>query len=78
MNTRQVKRSTAGEGGFWFKSGLFVLLAGIAFWVFQLFEPRQSPASAPSRQESCRTNAVSHVPEELLPIGTTGTVIRRT
>ncbi len=78
MSIRQIKRGTAGGEGCWFKSSLFVLLAGIAFWVFQLFEARQSPASAPSPQESYRPSAVSHVPEELLPAGTTGTVIRRT
>ena len=39
------RNASSGSGGFLFKSGLFALLAGVAFWVFNQFGGKKTPDS---------------------------------
>jgi endonuclease G len=80
------RRSSSNSGGFLFKSGLFALLAGVAFWLFNQFsgkklpEPTDNqpqteiPASNPDSE--AKIPATSQVPEDILPASTTGDVVR--
>lgn len=73
-------RSSAGSGGFLFKTGLFAVLAGIAYWAFNQFSGRPTtpdPADPRPRSEAPVIVAESPAPnspltptiaDELLPV----------
>ncbi len=74
--SKRVKSSTAGDG-FWLRTSLFALLAGIAFWVFQQFESSdKSRATLPAA--TSEQQGTSLVPEEILPTSTTGAIVQHT
>ncbi|MEZ4967849.1 MAG: DNA/RNA non-specific endonuclease [Saprospiraceae bacterium] len=76
------RTSNSDSGGFLFKTGLFALLAGAAFWLFNQFggnksgqtpEPSATEVIAPDGRD---TPMSSQVPEEILPASTTGEIVR--
>lgn len=74
------RKSDSNSDGFIFKTGIFALLAGISFWVFNQFsgkknEPEHFPTN-PTVQIADRP--ASTVPDELLPTSTTGAVLHQT
>lgn len=86
------RNSSSDSGGFLFKTGIFALLAGVAFWLFNQFGNKKTaestdsqpqtemPASSPkpADNQSPTTNRQSQVPENILPASTTGEVVRHT
>ena len=84
--------SSSDSGGFLFKTGIFALLAGVAFWLFNQFGGKKTPEptdnqpktevpvspSASTENQSPTTNRPSQVPENILPASTTGEVVRHT
>ncbi|MCB0525156.1 MAG: DNA/RNA non-specific endonuclease [Lewinellaceae bacterium] len=66
--------------GFLFKSGVFALLAGLAFWLFNMFGGEKAtetteeskPAKTASVQLPCQ------VPKEILPLSTTNEIVCHT
>lgn len=81
------RRSSSDSGGFLFKTGIFAVLAGVAFWIFNQFSGKKTdetteastPTEMPARTE--KTDAApttSQVPENILPVSTTGDVVRHT
>lgn len=77
------RRSSSDSGGFFFKTGLFALLAGISFWIFNRsathktepdktsdvrIEIPDSLHEKPVHTES--TSTVSTVPDDILPAST--------
>lgn len=79
------RNSSSDSGGFIFKTGLFALLAGVAFWLFNQFGGKKGgePAENPVKTESPIPDAppaksVCQVPEQMLPASTTGEVVRHT
>lgn len=79
-------RSSSNSGGFLFKTGLFAVLAAIAYWLFNIGtppatdnEPRtEAPALPPERPVAEVAPPPSEVPSELLPFSTTDAVVRHT
>ncbi|MCC7245462.1 MAG: DNA/RNA non-specific endonuclease [Saprospiraceae bacterium] len=70
------RRSDSDSGGFLFKTGIFAVLAGAAFWIFNQFSGNKNPDPAPDRPvvEQAPTEAtttpeksVPQIPDELLP-----------
>lgn len=85
------RRNSSDSGGFLFKTGLFALLAGAAFWIFNQFSGKkpaedtdsrpviEAPASTPGPAETpADTPRKYEVPENILPASTTGQVVRHT
>ncbi len=79
------RNSSSDSGGFLFKTGLFALLAGVAFWLFNQFGGKKDndPAENQVKTESplpnpSSPNPVCQVPENILPASTTGEVVRHT
>ncbi|MCA0239004.1 MAG: DNA/RNA non-specific endonuclease [Bacteroidetes bacterium] len=81
------RKSSSDSGGFLFKTGIFAVLAGVAFWLFNQFsgkktdEPANTNTSTemPAKTEQPAEQAsVSKVPENILPASTTGEVVRHT
>lgn len=78
--------ASSDSGGFLFKTGLFALLAGAAFWLFNHFggkktaEPaeNQPQTESPIPNPQSRIQQQSQVPENILPASTTGEVVRHT
>ena len=84
------RNSSSDSGGFLFKTGIFALLAGAAFWLFNHFggkktgEPSDNqpktelPTTDNQSTNNQSTNNQSSVPENILPASTTGEVVRHT
>ena len=81
------RKSSSDSGGFLFKTGAFALLAGVAFWLFNMFGSKKEgapidtkPPIEISAEASSTTNTVTEcqVPEEILPTSTTGDIVRHT
>jgi endonuclease G len=81
------RRSSSDSGGFLFKTGIFAVLAGVAFWLFNQFSGKKaddtsvasSPTEMPARTDRPETAPVtSQVPENILPASSTGEVVRHT
>lgn len=85
------RSSSSDSGGFLFKTGIFAVLAGAAFWLFNQFSGKQAPDTeaqvikteipvpTPADPAGAKVPAPpSAVPDELLPAGTAGEVIRHT
>jgi len=87
------RSSSSDSGGFLFKTGIFALLAGAAFWLFNQFSGKKSldtdgpilkteaPAdrpTAPGTASAPSAGSASTVPENILPASTTGEVVRHT
>lgn len=87
------RSSSSDSGGFLFKTGIFALLAGAAFWLFNQFSGKKTPdadgtvlktevpvGTSPSASNgaSPSTQAPSQVPDNILPASTTGEVVRHT
>ncbi len=82
------RNSSSDSGGFLFKTGIFALLAGVAFWLFNQFggnkttEPTdqqpQTEMPEPTDNQSPVINQHPKFPEKILPVSTTGEVVRHT
>lgn len=86
------RKSSSNSGGFLFKSGLFALLAGVAFWIFNQFSGKKTPETTDNQPQteiptkshpstdpgSPIPNPESQIPEDILPASTTGEVVRHT
>ena len=85
------RNSSSDSGGFLFKTGLFALLAGAAFWLFNQFSGKKSTDDSgnqprtelpttqlPSGASESGAPQPTQVPENILPASTTGEVIRHT
>lgn len=81
------RRSSSDSGGFLFKTGIFAVLAGVAFWLFNQFSGKKpegtaessTPTEMPVRPEKpAEISQASQVPEPILPASTTGEVVRHT
>lgn len=82
------RKSSSDSGGFLFKTGLFALLASLAFWAFNRFSGKKTPDSqdnqpktelpADNNPPSGIRDPKSFVPENILPASTTGEVVRHT
>lgn len=84
------RKSSSDSGGFLFKTGIFALLAGAAFWLFNHFGGTSDPNSekpqteipaekpeSPDTPAQASTTA-SQVPDEILPSSTTGEIVHHT
>jgi len=78
MSRYKYKNPSKSDDGFWFKTSLFALLAGIAFWIFQQFGSKKSETPLPSPQSPAMPTASSLVPDEVWPTSTTGVVVQHT
>lgn len=83
------RNASSDSGGFLFKSGLFALLAGVAFWLFNHFGGKKTPEPAEGPvitevPEGTQTGGptppapATKVPENILPASNTGAVVRHT
>jgi len=81
------RKSSSDSGGFLFKTGIFAVLAGVAFWLFNQFSGKKtdetSEASTQTEMpakpsQSTEKPAASQVSETILPVSTTGEVVRHT
>lgn len=82
------RNSSSDSGGFLFKTGIFALLAGVAFWLFNQFggnkttEPTdqqpQTEMPEPTDNQPPVINQHPKFPEKILPVSTTGEVVRHT
>lgn len=79
------RKSNSDSGGFIFKTGLFAVLAGIAFWLFNQFSGKKSDlpdlSSGPileSPEKPPGARPKPSVNDLLLPTSTTGEVVRHT
>lgn len=79
------RNSSSDSGGFLFKTGLFALLAGAAFWLFNHFGGKKAGENAENQvktespaPDTASPNPVCRVPENILPASTTGEVVRHT
>lgn len=80
------RKSSSESGGFLFKTGIFAVLAGLAFWLFNQFggkrnsEPtdERPPIEIPKEERpGAQTPAESQVPDAILPAAS-GEVVRHT
>jgi len=82
-------RSSSDSGGFLFKTGIFAVLAGAAFWLFSQFSGKKTPENdaiilktetpvEPAQPSGQPTATTSQVPENILPVSTTGEIVRHT
>ncbi|MCB9329874.1 MAG: DNA/RNA non-specific endonuclease [Lewinellaceae bacterium] len=76
------RKSSSDSGGFIFKTGLFALLAGIGFWIFNKSSSDKTepiPPTPPGGQtEVVEKPGATTVPDEILPESTTGVVVHHT
>ena len=73
-------RRKSDSDGFIFKTGLFAILAGLAFWVFNQFggkksEPELDPVV---NTEQSAPRPTPTVPDDILPTSSTGEIIHHT
>ncbi|MFN0012998.1 MAG: DNA/RNA non-specific endonuclease [Saprospiraceae bacterium] len=74
------RNSPSNSDGFIFKTGLFAILAGIAYWAFSQFggkktEPDLDPVIT-TEQPAARPNPT--VSDDILPVSSTGAIVRHT
>ncbi|MBL7775965.1 MAG: DNA/RNA non-specific endonuclease [Saprospiraceae bacterium] len=78
------RKSSSDSGGFIFKTGLFAILAGLAFWIFNKFGGEKTvapdiPGPATGQTESVEPPASSPtLTDQVLPLSTTGAIVRHT
>ena len=76
------RKSSSDSGGFVFKTGLFAVLAGLAFWIFNQFSGKKSnpddPPSTNTEQTDMPDRPKSTVTDLILPVSTTGAVVHHT
>lgn len=79
------RNNSSDSGGFIFKTGLFALLAGAAFWLFNQFGGKKTADPAGPQTEMPAAGGQSQspaqacqVPENILPASTTGEVVHHT
>ncbi|MBK6931745.1 MAG: DNA/RNA non-specific endonuclease [Saprospirales bacterium] len=76
------RKSSSDSGGLIFKTGLFALLAAIAFWIFNQFGSKEPAAGAPDTGLPGTTVAIPKpeptVPDAILPVSAANTVVRHT
>lgn len=74
------RKSSSDSGGFIFKTGLFAVLAGLAFWIFNQFGGKTSDNGSDSAQHPPISilKPEPQVPAEILPSSTTGAVVQHT
>ncbi len=80
------RKSSSDSGGFIFKTGLFAILAGAAFWIFNQFSEKKSPdtpdtkpqTELPSEKSPTEQGAAtSTISEDILPTSSKGGEIVR-
>lgn len=87
--TLMARRSSSDSGGFFFKTGLFALLAGISFWIFNKASGKKTEPLGPpdvrtevldsipvKPQKEAEISTESTVPEEILPAALSSDVVR--
>lgn len=76
------RKSSSDSGGFIFKTGLFAILAGLAFWIFNQFSGRHpansEPVADPAAQPASVFRPQPTVADAILPTSTTGEIVRHT
>ena len=81
------RKSSSNSGGMLFKTGIFAVLAGVAFWLFNQFGGKKPndpidtkpPIEIPAKTAEDETEKMSsQVSEAILPSSTTGAIIRHT
>jgi endonuclease G len=76
------RRSSNDSGGFLFKTGLFAVLAAVAYWLFNLGSGAPEEAGGQPDADRIPTQTevrpAPTVGDELLPVSTTGEVVRHT
>lgn len=74
------RKSSSDSGGIIFKTGLFAILAGIAFWVFNKFGGEKTDPLSASTSPNGQTESVERpadpVNDQILPGSTTGAIVR--
>ncbi|MCC6459037.1 MAG: DNA/RNA non-specific endonuclease [Saprospiraceae bacterium] len=73
------RKSTSDSGGIVFKTGLFAILAGLAFWIFNQFSGKKTgePDTGPRTElPQVPVSGPSTVSDNLLPHSTTGELVR--
>ncbi|MEQ1744691.1 MAG: DNA/RNA non-specific endonuclease [Saprospiraceae bacterium] len=75
------RNSSSNSDGFFFKTGLFAILAGIAYWAFSQFggkkpEPDVDPVVTTDHPAVSRPNPT--VSDDILPVSSTGAIVRHT
>ena len=81
------RKSSSDSGGFLFKTGIFAVLAGLAFWLFNQFggkkpdEPLDTKPALEFPEQAAKPSAEvrpNQVPDAILPASTTGEIVRHT
>lgn len=76
------RKSSSDSGGIIFKTGLFAVLAGLAFWIFNKFGGEKTEPLSASTTPSGQTESVEAlaptVSDQLFPSATSGTIVRHT
>ena len=73
------RKPTSNSDGMIFKTGLFALLAGIAFWVFNQFSGKTAePSESAVSTEHIANRPDPTVPVNMLPSSTTGEIVHHT
>ena len=81
------RKSSSDSGGFLFKTGIFAVLAGVAFWLFNQFSGKKTeegsetttPTEMPAKpMPSDGKPKQTQVSETILPVSNTGDVVRHT
>ncbi len=80
------RKSSSDSSGFLFKTGIFAVLAGVAFWIFNQFSGKRAETPSepvtqtemPGKPQATEKPLRSQVSEAILPASTTGEVVRHT
>ena len=75
------RKSSSDSGGFIFKTGLFAILAGLAFWIFNQFSGKknESPGpAAPQVQTEFKVKPAPTVDDRILPVSADNQLVRHT
>ncbi|MBK8969703.1 MAG: DNA/RNA non-specific endonuclease [Lewinellaceae bacterium] len=76
------RKSSSDSGGIIFKTGLFAILAGIGFWIFNKTSGEKTEQLPPATPGSGQTEVVEKpratVPDAILPESATGAIVRHT
>jgi endonuclease G len=74
------RKSSSDSDGFIFKTGLFAVLAGIAFWVFNQFGGNKAEPNPDTSDPVVQIDnrPAPTVPDEILPTSTTGEIVHHT
>lgn len=76
------RKSSSDSGGIIFKTGLFAILAGLGFWIFNKFgaektNPPAADAGSGGQIEMVEATTPT-ISDQLLPVSTTGAIVRHT